>query len=112
MRTSSAQIPDGSVRPARVASSAGGRRQWILQRSSSREAVVIQQPLGLSGTESLGDRLGERGSAGSPRNGALAAAGAAVADAAAAYERTVARPRYNGTSAAPLEYLSPEEAPV
>jgi hypothetical protein len=40
-----------------------------------------------------------------------AEAGRAATEAAKHYERTVPRPRFNGTTAAPLEYISPEEAP-
>jgi hypothetical protein len=36
----------------------------------------------------------------------------AATEAAEHYERTVPRPRYNGTTAAPLEYISLEEAPT
>ncbi|MET0520779.1 MAG: hypothetical protein ABW156_02220 [Jiangellaceae bacterium] len=48
---------------------------------------------------------------GVPHSGALAAdAQRAATNAAEHYERTVPRPRFNGTTAAPLEYISPEEA--
>jgi hypothetical protein len=36
----------------------------------------------------------------------------AATAAAGHYERTVPRPRFNGTTAAPLEYISPEEVPA
>jgi hypothetical protein len=36
----------------------------------------------------------------------------AATEAAEHYEKTVPRPRYNGTTAAPLEYISLEEAPT
>ena len=50
---------------------------------------------------------------GVPQSGALAAdAQLAATDAAKHYERTVPRPRFNGTTAAPLEYISPEEVPA
>jgi hypothetical protein len=50
---------------------------------------------------------------GVPHAGALAAdAQRAATDAAERYERTVPRPRFNGTTAAPLEYISPEEVPA
>ena len=36
----------------------------------------------------------------------------AATEAAKHYERTVPRPRFNGTTAAPLEFISREEAPA
>ena len=45
--------------------------------------------------------------------GMVAAEAQRAATAAAKhYERTVARPRFNGTTAAPLEFVSREEAPA
>jgi hypothetical protein len=55
-------------------------------------------------------KVRDQASRGVPPGMVAAEAQRAATVAAEHYERTVPRPRFNGTTAAPLEYISPEES--
>ena len=56
-------------------------------------------------------RIRDQGGRGVSAGMVAAEAGRAATEAAKHYEKTVARPRFNGTTAAPLEFVTREEAP-
>ena len=111
--------PDWANRPALSVDEARALASGQARRRPRPPDRLGGPPTGMQGWRAGRDqaardaarKIRDQAGRGVPAGRVAAEAQRAATDAAKDYERTVPRPRFNGTTAQPLEYITPEEAP-